>query len=166
MTFKTNSHNCFLSGSLHSRSFPNHNYLRPQLPHPLLAVITLGSESESCSVVPDSLRPHGLSMEFSRPEYWSEQLFPSPGDPPNPGIEPRSSTLQGDSLSAQPQGKPKNTGVGSLYLLQGIFQTQELNWGLPHCRRILYQQSYSVFSNQASSCSFHDLSIDFLVTLI
>ena len=37
--------------------------------------------------------------------------------------------------------KPKNTGVGSLSLLQWIFLTQELNWGLLHCRRILYQLS-------------------------
>ena len=46
------------------------------------------------------------SMEFSRPEYWNEQPFPSPGDLPNPGIEPKSPTLQGDSLPAEPQGKP------------------------------------------------------------
>ena len=69
------------------------------------------------------------------------QPFPSPGDLPNPGIEPRSLTLQADSLPVEPQGKPKNTGVGSLSLLQGIFLTQELNWGLLHCRRILYQLS-------------------------
>jgi len=36
-------------------------------------------------------------MEFSRPEYWKGYLFPSPGDPPNPGIEPRSPALQADS---------------------------------------------------------------------
>ena len=47
-----------------------------------------------------------------------------------------------DSLPAEPQGKPKNTGVGSLSLLQQIFPTQELNPGLLHCRRILYQLSY------------------------
>ena len=58
------------------------------------------------------------SMEFSRPEYWSGQPFPSPGDLPNPGIKPRSPTLRADSLPAEPQGKPKNTGVGSLSLLQ------------------------------------------------
>ena len=40
--------------------------------------------------------------------------FPFSRDLPNPGIEPRSSTLQVDSLPAEPQGKPKNTGVGSL----------------------------------------------------
>ena len=45
-------------------------------------------------------------MEFSRPEYWSGLLFPSPGDLPNPGIEPRSPSLQVDSLPAEPQGKP------------------------------------------------------------
>ena len=57
-------------------------------------------------------------------------------------MEPRSPTLQVDSLPAEPPGKPKNTGVGSLSLLQGIFPTQESNPGLLHCRRILYQLSY------------------------
>ena len=42
--------------------------------------------------------------------------------------EPRSPALQTDSLPAKPQGKPKNTGVGSLSLLE-IFLTQESNWG-------------------------------------
>jgi len=42
-------------------------------------------------------------MEFSRPEYWSG---PSPRDLLNPGIEPRSPTLQVDSLPAKPPGKP------------------------------------------------------------
>ena len=59
------------------------------------------SENEICSVVSDSLRPHGLYS-----------LWNSPGH---------------------------NTGVGSLSVLQGIFPTQGLNPGLPHCRRILYQ---------------------------
>ena len=66
-------------------------------------------------------------MEFSRPEYWSGWPFPSSGDLPNPGIKPRSPELQADSLPAEPQRKPKNIGVGSLSLLQGIFLTQELN---------------------------------------
>ena len=59
-------------------------------------------------------------MEFSRPEYWSGYLFPSPGDLTNPGIEPRSPTLQAHSLPAELPGKPKNTGLGSLSLLQWI----------------------------------------------
>ena len=81
-------------------------------------------------------------MGFSRHEYWSGLPVPSPRDLPDPGIEPRSSTLQADSLQAEPQGKHKNNGVGSLSLLQQIFQTQELNQAVLHCRRILYQLSY------------------------
>ena len=68
--------------------------------------------------------------------------FPFSRDLPDPGIEPRSPALRADSSPAKPQWKPKNTGVGSLSLLQGIFLTQELNQGLLHCRRILYQLSY------------------------
>jgi len=52
------------------------------------------------------------------------------------------STLQADSLPAEPPGKPKNTGVGSLSLLQWIFPPQESNWDLLHCRQILYQLGY------------------------
>ena len=52
------------------------------------------------------------------------------------------SALQVDSLPAEPPEKPKNTGVGSLSLLQGIFPTQELNQGPLHYRQILYQLSY------------------------
>ena len=82
--------------------------------------------------------PHGILQ--ARILEWV--AFPSPGDIPNLGIEPRSPTLQADSLPPEPQGKPKNTGVGSLSLLQGIFPTQESNWGLLHRRRIPYQLSY------------------------
>ena len=46
------------------------------------------------------------SMEFSRQGYWSGLAFPSPGDLPNPGIEPRSPALQADSSLAEPPGKP------------------------------------------------------------
>ena len=46
-----------------------------------------------------------LSMGFSRQEYWSGLSFPSPGDLPNPGIKPRSPTLQADALSFEPPGK-------------------------------------------------------------
>ena len=82
-------------------------------------------------------------MEFSRPEYWGGNPFPSPGDLPNPGIEPRSPTLQADSLPAEPQGKSKNTGVGSLSLPQMFFPTQE--W-------ILYQLSYEGSPRGRSPC--------------
>ena len=45
------------------------------------------------------------SMGFSRQEYWSGLPFPSPGDLPNPGIEPRSPALQADALTSEPPGK-------------------------------------------------------------
>ena len=50
-----------------------------------------------------------LSMEFSRQEYWSRLPFPSPGNLPHPGIEPRSPELQADSLLSEPPGEPCET---------------------------------------------------------
>ena len=97
------------------------------------------------------------SMEFSRPEYWSGQLFHSPGDLPNAGIESRSLTLQEHSLPPEPPGKPKNNGVGTLSILQQIIPTQESNQDLLHCKWIPYQLSYqeSIAQHQrALSSSF------------
>ena len=48
------------------------------------------------------------SMGFSRQEYWSWLPFPSPGDLPNPWIEPGSPTLEADALTSEPPGKPIN----------------------------------------------------------
>ena len=73
------------------------------------------------------------SMEFSRPEYWNGQPFPCLGDLPNPMMGPRSPALQADPLLSEMSGKPKNTGEGSLSLLQGILLTQELNQDLMNC---------------------------------
>ena len=56
------------------------------------------------------------SMGFSRQEYWSGLPFPSPGDLPDPGIEPRSPTLQADALTSAPPGKPLNIRIQSLEL--------------------------------------------------
>jgi len=47
-----------------------------------------------------------LTMGFSRQEYWSGLPFPSPGDLPNPGIEPRSPAFQADSSRCEVPGKP------------------------------------------------------------
>ena len=70
--------------------------------------------------------------------------FPFSRGSSNPGVKPRSPwALQVDSLPAEPQGKPKNTEVGSLSLFQWIFPTQELNQGLLHCRWILYPTELS-----------------------
>ena len=69
------------------------------------------SESESCSVVYDSLQPHGRYSPWNSlgQNAGVGSLFPSPGDLPNPGMEPRSPALQTDSLAAEPQGRPNFT---------------------------------------------------------
>ena len=129
------------------------------------------SESVTCSVMSDSAVPWTvalqapLSVEFFRKEYWSGSPCPSPRDLPDPGIEPRSPALQADFLLSEPLSESEsclvvstsvqphrlyspwnspgqNTEVGSLSFLQGIFPTKELNPGLLHCRRILYQLSH------------------------
>ena len=54
-----------------------------------------------------------LSMDFPRQEYWSGLPFPSPGDLPNPEIEPGSPTLQPNSLPSEPSGKFMTEEYGS-----------------------------------------------------
>ena len=72
---------------------------------------------ESCSLVSGSLWPHGLqSMDFSKPKYWSGKPFPSPGDLPNPGIEPRSHALQEDSLPTELTETPQSLSIADIYL--------------------------------------------------
>ena len=74
---------------------------------------TVSKLSVSRPVVPDSLRPPWtaahqapLSMRFTKQGYWSGLPFPSPGDLPNPAIEPGSPALQADSLPPELHGKP------------------------------------------------------------
>ena len=65
---------------------------------------------DSHSVVSDSLLPQGpvrFLCPFCRQEYWSRLPFPSPGDLPNPGIEPKWPALKADSLPSEPPGKPQ-----------------------------------------------------------
>ena len=52
-----------------------------------------------------------LSMRFSRQECWSGLPCPPPGDLPHPGMEPRSPSLQADSLPSEPQGSPTVQGI-------------------------------------------------------
>ena len=78
------------------------------------------SASEICSVMSDSLQPHGLYSPWNSPSQNTgvgSLSFPSPGDLPNPGVKPRSPTLQEDSLPTEPPGRPKNIGMDSLSLL-------------------------------------------------
>ena len=65
-----------------------------------------------------------LSMGFSRQEYWSGLPFPSPGDLPYPGIEPRSPALQADALLSEPSGKSTRRRV---YIPELCFCTEEIN---------------------------------------
>ena len=79
-----------------------------------------------------------LSMGILQARILEWVAMPSSKGSSQPKDQTRSPTFQAGSLLSEPPGKPTNTAVGSLYLLQGIFLTQELNQGLLHCRRILY----------------------------
>ena len=56
------------------------------------------------------------SMGFSRQEYWNVLPFPSPGDPPDPGIKPKYPALQADSLLLEPSVKP--SWLASLFTMK------------------------------------------------
>ena len=88
--------------------------------HCLLAVLLyeFESESEVAQSYPTLCDPWTVahqappSMGFSRQEHWSGLPLPSPGDLPDPGIEPRSPTLQADTLTSAPSGKPEEYWSG------------------------------------------------------
>ena len=102
----------------------------------------------SPSVLSDSLRPHGLQPArllcpwgFSRQEYWSGLPCPLPGDLPNPGIvEPRSPTLQADSLPSELPGKLPEAA------------STLANWDLGHTREVL-----QLFSCCSPICTTHSV---------
>ena len=85
--------------------------IEPALPTPLLWKVKV--KVKSLSRVQLFATPWTVayqappSMGFSRQEHWSGLPFPSPGDLLDPGIEPRSPTLQTDALLSEPPGKPK-----------------------------------------------------------
>ena len=101
--------------------------------HLVLSAKSLQSAPPLCDPLGTAAHKVPLSMGFSRKEYWSRLPFLSPGDLPNPQIEPRSPALGADSLPAEPWGKPKNTG--------GDPPDPGIEPGSP-CRQILYQLSY------------------------
>ena len=114
----------WLPGVQPARWFPRPYPLDPQAQSHLCVCVMLGGVARQLWTMGSSYHFHdccvcwlfetpgtiahqaSLSMEFSRPEYWSGLPFPSPGDLPNPGIEPRSPALQADSLPTQLSGKP------------------------------------------------------------
>ena len=114
-------------------------------------------ESESHSVVSDSLRPPRTiqSMEFSRPEYWSGQPFSSSGNLPNPGIELRSPALQADSLPTELSGKPKFSLQCSPYfhakLMSSVTRTHLLKDDCCHERQHILWKYYQCIALESQS---------------
>ena len=110
--------------------------------------IRIGDAVLSRSAMSDSATPWTvahqapLSLGILQARILEWVTMPSSRGSFNPGIKPRSPALQVNSSLPEPSGKPKNTGVGSLSLPQEIFQTQEWNRGLLHCRWILHQLTY------------------------
>ena len=87
----------------------------------------------SHSVMSNSLPPCGLQpTRLLCPWGFSRQEMSSARVAPNSGIKHRSPALQIDFVPAEPTGKPKNTGMGSLSLLQQVFLTSESNQDLLH----------------------------------
>ena len=118
------------------------------------------------------VRQASLPMEFSRQEYWRGLPFPSPGDLPNPGIEPRSPALQTDSLPSEPAGKPKSRKAptflkGNQYI--GTDHTGDTSWLLQLLIQVYEWISTvsRVFSSRYSSSSLRFsyvfLSLDFQI---
>ena len=81
--------------------------------------------------------------------------FPFSREASQPRYRTQVSGIAGRFFTSWATGKPKNTRVGSLSLLQGIFPTQELNRGLLHCRQILYQLSYQESPDIHYSSIYH-----------
>ena len=129
-------------------SFPNGSFntsFQETLTFPTMAMVSACLVAQSrltfvtlWTIVHQALLPMG----FSRQEHYSGLPCLPPGDLPDSGIKPRSPALQADSLPSELPGKPMNTEVSKLSLLQGIFPTQEVNRGFLHCRCILYQLSW------------------------
>ena len=72
-------------------------------------------------------------MGFSRQEYWSGLPFPSPGDLPDPGIEPRCPTLQAETLYSEPPGNPSvRVSLVSLWQVNLVFLFLEISTFCPY----------------------------------
>ena len=89
-------------------------------------------------------------MGFSRQEYWSGLSFPSPGDLPDPGIEPRSPALQADALTSEPPGRELQIKIWKYhYTLQRsnskILKTSKADEEVEH-------QELSVYANGNRKC--------------
>ena len=84
-------------------------------------------------------------MGFSRQEYWNGFPFPSTGDLPDPGMEPRSPALQADALPPEPPGKAQGIHnlQGRVYLQEELCFSQEDTWGV-FVQMGLTQKTYKI----------------------
>ena len=111
---------------------------------------------------------------FSRPEYWSELPCPPPGDLPNPGIKPRSPTLQADSLLTEPPGKAQGYWSGQPFPSPGYLPDPGIKLGspalqvnsfptelsgkykyVPHATLVIYMQNLNSYDRTVNRCSFY-----------
>ena len=84
-------------------------------------------------------------MEFCRHEYWSGLPFPSPGDLPIPGIKPKSSALQADTLPSEPPGKPMRTNARAedgITLTQTVYLKKREKWFLKEVSSIVTKKEW------------------------
>ena len=129
----------------------------------MIIIFALSVISESRSAVSNSLWPHGLYSPPGQNTLVGSFPFSRGSSQPTDGTQV--SCIAGwFFLPVETQQKPKNTGVGSLSLLQQIFLIQESNEGLLHCRQILYQLSYQGSPIQIEACKIY-LSMLLLNTL-
>ena len=108
------------------------------------------------------VRQAPLSIGFSRQEYWSGLLFPSPGDLPNPGISPRSTALQGDSSLSETPGKPTPEFRP---LLTSLPARQALSRGT-ECSGIFQRGFFSLFPFGSKREFFSDIYYGYLASLL
>ena len=103
----------------------------------------LGFESQSYSAVLSHCSLPGSSVHgIFQARILEWVVMPSSRGSSQPRVKPKSPSLQANSLLSETPGKPKNTGLGSLSLLQGIFLTKESNQSLLPCKWMLHQLSY------------------------
>ena len=94
-----------------------------------------------CTLPGSSVHQDPPSKGFSRQEYWSGLPFPSPGDPPDPGIEPGFPALEADALPSEPPGKYMEI----LFLRQKSYSSYCEPFSLPRCQVLCRVSSHSAF---------------------
>ena len=90
-------------------------------------------------------------MGFSRQEYWCGLPFPSPGDLPNPGIEPRSPALQADALTSEPPGEKKQRTLQ--FSVIKVYGRYKVAWRRNNYLYLANQGTLSLFQNVCTYCS-------------